>query len=68
MSRLFQINENDLAELERLLPEMAIMISESHRYDNRARTILRVVQRIMTDVRWDYGPPGEVVEVRTEVT
>jgi hypothetical protein len=30
--------------------------------DNRLNTMIRRVQTILTDVRWDYGPPSEVEE------
>lgn len=56
--RLFQINESDLARLEHLLPEICERLYPH--MDNRLRTQLRQVQSIMSDVRWNYGPPGEV--------
>jgi hypothetical protein len=59
MSRLFQIYEDDLAELERVLPELL----EGLRcpFDNRQKVQVRRVQSILSNVRWNYGPP-ECVE------
>lgn len=56
--KLFQIKEDDLAELERLLP--AIMVEIYPHLTPAIRTRFRSVQRIMSEVRWDYGPPGDV--------
>lgn len=56
--RLFQIYEDDLAELERILPDI-----ESHlmlHLDARQRTQLRRVKDILSNVRWNYGPHDNV--------
>lgn len=58
MAQLFQINEDDLAELERTLPRMADQMMET--MDNCTRVQLRRVQTILSNVRWNYGPPSEV--------
>lgn len=54
-SRLFQINEEDLAELERILPVMydraAIQMQ-----DTRSRKMVEKVMRIVQSVRWNYAP------------
>jgi hypothetical protein len=58
MSKLFQIYEDDLAELERTLPDVL-----SHIYphlDNRLRVQFRRLQTIVQNVRWNYGPPSQV--------
>lgn len=57
--KLFQINEDDLATLERTLPQFADALMP--RLDNRLRTQLRQVQQILSNVRWNYGPPSEVI-------
>lgn len=58
MSKLFQIKEEDLASIEQALPELADALMTS--LDNRLRTKIRLLKRIITDVRWNYGPPSEV--------
>lgn len=70
MSRLFQIHEQDLADLEALLPPVmnaAIFASANAQADEESketsrglRTTYRRVQTILTNVRWDYGPPEQV--------
>lgn len=58
-TRLFQINEEDLATLERDLPRFVerMMISGM---DNGTRVMIRRVQEIVCNVRWNYGPPSHV--------
>ena len=56
--RLHQINENDLAELERTVPQIADALMPH--LDNRLRVQLRRVQTILSSVRWNYGPPTDV--------
>lgn len=58
MSRLLQIKDDDLAVLERTLPQLADALMV--KLDNRLRVQLRQVQRILSDVRWNYGPPSEI--------
>lgn len=62
MPRLFQITEDDLADLERLLPVVADPLNMRH-LDNAMRGKLRRVAAIMSAVRWNYGPPGVVYEI-----
>ena len=64
MARLFQINEEDLSELERTLPQFADAMMPV--LDNRLRVQIRRVQTILTNVRWDYGPPTEVEKIPAE--
>lgn len=56
--RLFQITEDDLAELERTLPQFQDVLLP--RLDNRLRVQLRRVREILSNVRWNYGPPTDV--------
>lgn len=58
---LHQINDEDLATLEKTLPQLGLALMPI--LNNRLRTQLRQVQRILSDVRWNYGPPGEVVSI-----
>ena len=57
MSKLYQIHEDDLADLERILPKL--MDSPSANLTNADRVAWRRVQRIVTSVRWNYGPYTE---------
>lgn len=58
MSRLFQINEEDLGELERTIPQLSEAMMAI--LDNRLRVQLRRMKTILSNVRWDYGPPSEI--------
>ena len=64
-TKLFDIREPDLAELEHLLPELVSALypvfasAPKDRY-NKLRTQIRRMQKIIVDVRWNYGPPNEV--------
>lgn len=58
MSKLFQIYEEDLQELERVLPDLTERLA-AH-LTARQRTQIHRVQTILSNVRWNYGPPREV--------
>lgn len=58
MSKLFQIYEDDLGELERILPQLAQAMAPV--LNNTLRVQLRRCQAILSSVRWDYGPPNKV--------
>jgi len=62
MPRLLQITDDDLTDLERTLPQLADALMPV--LDNRLRVQLRQVQRILSNVRWNYGPASEVEVVR----
>ncbi len=66
MSRLYQIYEDDLAELERTLPQLADAMTPS--LDNRLRVQWRRVQTILSNVRWNYGPPTDVEVIEPDGT
>lgn len=55
--KLFQINEDDLAELERSIPRLCEIVAD--RMGGAERAMLRRVQRVLTDVRWNYQPHRE---------
>lgn len=58
VTRLFQIKEDDLATLER---DCARLCDElSFHLTNRHKAMVRRIQRILCDVRWNYGPPMSV--------
>ena len=61
MSKLFQIKEDDLGALEAALPRLADALMPV--LNNRLRVQLRRVQQVLSDVRWNYGPPSEVQSV-----
>ncbi len=61
MSKLFQITEDDLADLERTLPQFQDAMMPI--LDARLRTKLRRMQSILSKVRWNYGPPECVQEI-----
>jgi len=53
--KLFQITEEDLGELERILPRISDDLMCS--LQTRHKVQLRRVQTILSHVRWNYGPP-----------
>ncbi len=61
MSRLFQIKEDDLGALEATLPQLADALMPV--LNNRLRVQLRRAQQVLSDVRWNYGPPSEVQSI-----
>lgn len=60
--RLFQIREDDLETLERVLPELMQSNMVSHN-DPKVRVRWRKVREIVADVRWNYGPFSDVTEI-----
>lgn len=59
-SRLFRVHEDDLVELERILPQVLWELTLRPDALPVQRTWFRRVQTIMTNIRWNYGPPTEV--------
>jgi NADPH-dependent glutamate synthase beta subunit-like oxidoreductase len=57
-TRLFQINEDDLATLERVCPALVERLYPQ--MDNDLRVKIRQLQQVITNVRWNYGPPQHV--------
>lgn len=57
-TRLFQISEPDLAELERLLPEFCAAAGMNINI-TRYRKQFEKAKEIISNVRWNYGPPRE---------
>lgn len=58
MSKLFQVYEQDLETLERDLP--AFLSRHMICLTNADRAAVRRMQEVITNVRWNYGPPTEV--------
>lgn len=61
-TRLFQISEPDLADLESLVPRLVDMLYRPE-LDNQTRIKIRRVQQIIVNIRWNYGPPSEVIVI-----
>lgn len=59
--KMFQINETDLSELERTLPCLADTMMAI--LNPRLRVQWRRVQTILSNVRWNYGPPTDVTVI-----
>lgn len=64
MSKLFQITEDDLAELEKHMPELSDALMPA--LTGRLRVKLRRCQSILSNVRWNYGPATDVESVSAE--
>lgn len=58
MSKLFRIEEEDLGELEQIIPQLADALMPA--LNNKLRVQLRRCKTILSDVRWEYGPAGKV--------
>jgi len=62
MSKLYHIHEEDLQELERVIPE--IFESLTHETNQpKHRVQLRRVKEILSDVRWNYQPHTDVEKI-----
>lgn len=62
MQRMFQIQEEDLSTLEAALPRIADRLTcAPGLLDNPMKVQLRRVQSILSQIRWNYGPPSEVI-------
>jgi len=58
--QLFQVHEEDLAELERVLPQLSEALIPV--LDNKTKVQLRRCQSILSNIRWNYGPPQIVIQ------
>lgn len=63
--KLFQINEDDLCAIEEILPSLCFRSGEMLN-DTAVRMKYRRLKEIVSDVRWGYGPPQEVVVIPVE--
>lgn len=61
--KLFQIYEDDLAALEADAPWLCERLVFTLAMDNAARIRIRRLKSILTNVRWNYGPPSEVERI-----
>lgn len=62
-SKLFHVYEDDLAELERILPDILSNPSLEIHFAARQRTQVRRVKDILSNIRWDYGPHENIEEI-----
>jgi hypothetical protein len=64
VSESFQVSEEDLAELEHTLPkafmDLQMFTANNHPSANRVRVQFSRVQKILTNIRWRYGPWEQV--------
>ena len=60
--KMFQIHEADLVCLEHTLPQFADALMPQ--LTPRLRVQLRTVQEVLSKVRWNYGPPTDVQEIK----
>lgn len=67
---LFHIHQEDLVELERILPELCSAMYWPQLGDKQIAPRLRVqlnrCKEIISNVRWNYGPPCAVEQVPFE--
>ena len=56
--KLFRITEPDLCELERVIPQICMDMMEH--LSPRTRTQFERLKRILSDIRWEGGPPRDV--------
>lgn len=54
---LHQINSDDLAALEEMLP--VLMMNSALHHQSADRMKWRRVREIVANVRWNYGPPEQ---------
>lgn len=62
--RMYQINEDDLVTLEREMP--AVFDRLMQHLDSPLKVKARVIQNVLSRVRWNYGPPDEVMVIPCE--
>lgn len=57
--KLYQINADDLEYLESAMPVICFRCGELLN-DTDVRMKFRRIKEIVSNIRWDYGPPSEV--------
>lgn len=66
MSRQYQISEEDLEVLEKHVPEICEIVAFNLRNWNERNDVQEacaMLKKIISDVRWSYGPPIVVKHV-----
>lgn len=64
--KLYQINADDLATLEELAPQLVWMLDEKMN-DTAVRMKARRIKEILSNVRWEYGPPSEIEKMEGDL-
>ncbi len=65
-SKMFRIYEHDLALLEKALPVLHEAASLGPLYQRPdVQVAIEEAKRILSDVRWDYGPYSHVEQVES---
>ena len=62
--KLYQVYEEDLRFMETAIPVLFERLG-CEINDPKIQVIAEELKRIVSDVRWDYGPPSEVQVVKT---
>lgn len=62
MTKMFQISEDDLASLERVLPEIMWRASDTCN-DPLQNKRFDEAKAVLSNVRWGYGPPSNVERI-----
>lgn len=63
-TRLLQIREPDLALLEQCLPILHEAVSPESLQWPRVQVALEECKRIVSDIRWNYGPDQERIIIK----
>lgn len=63
VTRMFQISEDDLRKMESGLPRIMVIAGEALN-NAGVQALFGEMKDIISNVRWDYGPPQEVRIVR----
>lgn len=61
MGRMFQIHDDDLSDLEHMVPDLCSKLAAD--LHPRQKSQLRRIKDILSNVRWDYGPWGHVTRL-----
>lgn len=65
ITRMFQISEDDLQVLETELPSLMGKTAMSCN-DPIIRKQWEIIRQVVSNVRWNYGPPSEVIHIPSE--
>lgn len=61
--RLLQISTADMADLENLIPLVCEVACQSKGATSGVRVASRRIKKILSDVRWSYGPHEDVERI-----
>ena len=63
MSKLYQISEEELVDIERLMPEITSLLNAT---DPALRTKIRRIKTILSDVRWEHQPWQDITVIPSD--